>query len=557
MAGLWKHFNNLHLRAKLMISYLAVILILVLFWGGSSYAQMNTQISMIAEKDFSNLASSACTLIQNKAERAERALLVMARDSRIIEMFCSPSLTPYQQADMIINHFDPLLANINEQNEYISRVVVFTAGGLQNARHYILDIRDLTESERLLTECSSEPTWQFTGDTLAVSCKLAGVDLGADTASVSFILDTEKFFSDCVHGSSMDYLMQIRDKNGSLIYEYASIANEQAWQECAQPMEYRSDYSRPGWTVCFYANPLTQSVPAQVTIRTTMIAVMVALMLIFPLMLLMSHGFSRRIHDLKEKVEQIVPSHYEMEISSPDKDEIGEITNTIGDMVRDSRQRILKSYQESINQRDAKIQALQAQINPHFLYNTLSNLNWRAIRSGDMEMSRLLNAMSKFYRMTLNKGKILSTIGEELEHARLYMRIQCAIHNGEPAEEVYEVSEDLIDYHIPTLILQPLVENAVEHGFGSIGFENGKLGISVGLEDGQIVIRVSDNGVGISKEAAAAVLDPQEESAPGYGLRNVYHRLRLLFEDEFSMSFETGESGGTSVVIRVPPYVQP
>ena len=191
MARLWKRFNDLRLRAKLMISYLAVILILVLFWGGSSYAQMNTQISLIAENDFANLAASACTLMRNKVDRAERALLVMARDSRIIEMFCSPMLTPYQQADMVINHFDPLLANINEQNEYISQVVVFTAGGLQNARQYIRDIRSLTDSEKLLTQCSSEPTWQFTGKDLAVSCKLAGVDLGADTASVSFVLDQE------------------------------------------------------------------------------------------------------------------------------------------------------------------------------------------------------------------------------------------------------------------------------------------------------------------------------------------------------------------------------
>lgn len=551
----WKRFNDLQLHAKLVISYLAVILILVLFWGVSSYVQMNSQLAMIAESDFDALVSSTYTRIRNKADRATRALLVMARDGKIIEVFCSPVLTPYQRADMVINHFDPLLANVNEQNEYISQVMVFTGVGLLDVRHYILDIDSVTGTDSLLLYCTSEPTWQFTGDTLAVSCQLSGVDLGANSASISYIIDCDEFFSDCVQKNAMATMLRVLDRDGNLIYENSN--SDILWEDKPELFFREVKDAVTGWQICFYADPQTRTVPVTVTVRTTVIAVAVALMLIVPLMLVMSRGFSRRIQDLKEKVAQIVPSHYEMVISSTDKDEIGEITNAIGTMVEDSRQRILRSYQESIHRRDARIQALQAQINPHFLYNTLSNLNWRAIRSGDIEMSKLLNAMSKFYRMTLNKGEILSTIGDEVEHARLYMRIQCAIHNAEPAEERYAVNQDLIDYHVPTVILQPLVENAVEHGLSSVGFENGKLLISVDLENEQIVIRVSDNGNGISPEVVNSVFDPREDEKRGYGLRNVYDRLRLLFEEEFTMSFETGDAGGTTVVLRIPPYVQP
>ena len=95
------------------------------------------------------------------------------------------------------------------------------------------------------------------------------------------------------------------------------------------------------------------------------------------------------------------PRKYEMDISSPNKDEIGDITNAVGSLVQDTRQIILESYQETIARRDAQIQALQAQINPHFLYNTLSNLNWRAIARSDLDTSNLLNALSRFYRLSL------------------------------------------------------------------------------------------------------------------------------------------------------------
>lgn len=555
MARLWIKFNNLHLRTKLITSYSIVILILVLFWGISSYAQMNSQLADLAQREFDKMVTSTTSRVQNKTDRAVRALLVMARNGSVIELFSSPLLTPYQQADMVNNHFDPLLANINDQNEYISQVRVIATVGPLGVRHYFRDASRLSNEDQFLQNCTSEPTWQFSGSVLAVSCKLAGIDLGADAASISYIIDREEFFSDCIQGNTMATIVQVLDEEGQVIY--SNSGSETILESDMQLLFTQVEDYSTGWRICFYANPQNHTLPVVVTLRTTAISVVLALMLIVPLMLLMSWGFSRRIQALKEKVAKIVPSHYEMEISSAAKDEIGEITNAIGAMVEDSRRRILCSYQESINRRDAKIQALQAQINPHFLYNTLSKLNWRAIRNGDMEMSKLLNAMSRFYRMTLNKGEILSTIGDEIEHAKLYIRIQCAVHNAELAQESYEVDQDLLDYQMPTVILQPLVENAVEHGFGGIGFENGKLRICVYKDQEQIVIRVSDNGTEISPEKAQSIFEPQKGAVSGYGLRNVYDRLRLLFEEEFTMTFETEVTGGTAVVLRVPPYVQP
>lgn len=556
MKKLLHMFNNCRLRTKLLISYICLVVILLCFWGGSAYTQINRQLAGNARADFRNTFSFACLLLENKIARAQRTLTLMAEDSSVWETFSTIYLSQFQQAQSLLERFDPLLANVNQQNEYFSEVRIYTYFGLKGTRYYIRDAAAVTGAEAEYLNCGSEPRWWFDGENLTVSVKSVNADQPQSAATVTFFVDRDIFFEDCLRNQDLDYRFQVIGEDGQELFCRESIADPQAWHQNDFQILREEAVLPTGWKVVLEVNTHPMMVPATATLYTTLMAIVIALLLIVPLMLVLSYSFSKRVRVLKEQVAEIAPRKYEVEISSADKDEIGEITNAVGEMVRDTRQRILQSYQETIARRDAQIQALQAQINPHFLYNTLSNLNWRAIAKEDLETSDLLNALSRFYRLSLNNGRIISTIAQELEHVQLYMRIQCGIHGTALAQESYEVDEDLLDYDMPSIILQPLVENAVEHGIGAVGFENGRLKISVSQEQGNIVIRVCDNGPGMSPEAAAAVLDEAAE-APGYGLRNVYRRLHLFFDNQCSMRFEETPGGGSTVVLEIPPYVQP
>ena len=549
-------FNNCRLRTKLLISYVSLVVILLVFWGGSAYNQINRHLLENARSDFHNTFSFACLLLENKIARAERTLTLMAEDPSVSGTFSTMYLSQFQQAQSLLDRFDPLLANVNQQNEYLSGVRIYTYYGLKGTRSYIKDAAAVTGTEAESLSCGSDPRWWFDGENLTISVKSVNQNQPQYAATVTYLIDREIFFGDCLQDQNLDYRFLVYGDDGRELFCQESITDEAVWYGNGRHLLQEEQTIPTGWRVSLEINADPMMVPVTATLRSTLIAVAIALLLIIPLIMLLSFSFSKRIRVLKEQVAQIVPRKYEMDISSPNKDEIGDITNAVGSLVQDTRQIILESYQETIARRDAQIQALQAQINPHFLYNTLSNLNWRAIARSDLDTSNLLNALSRFYRLSLNNGRIISTISQELEHVRLYMRIQCGIHGTELAEEAYEVDEDLLDYEMPSIILQPLVENAVEHGIGAVGFENGRLNICVHEEEGNIVIRVCDNGPGMSPAAAAAVLE-QESEAPGYGLRNVYRRLHLFFDNQCDMRFDETPGGGSTVVLEIPPYVQP
>ena len=550
-----KRYANLRLGTKLLVSYSSLLVILLVFWCFSSYLQINRQLTANARTEFRNSSEFSGILLKNKLRRAEQALQLMAEDEGAVETFSAPYLSQFQQAQNLLRKFDPLLASINQQNEYLEEVRIYTYYGLKNSRSYILDAAAASGTEARYLQCGGEPTWVYADGKLAVSAKLLNFENLENAATVTFLIDREDFFRECLPNWTWDYSFGVYDREGREIYSQEQIRDSKDWGK-AELLTQSITLEEQGWTVRFQVNARPQMLSMAATLRLTVFSVLLSLAVLIPLILLWSRGFARRIGHLRETVNQIVPSRYELEIQPDSTDEIGQITETIGEMVRDTKRVIVDSYQDAIARRDAQIQALQAQINPHFLYNTLSNLNWRAIARGDMETSNLLNTMSRFYRMTLNNGQFIATIGQELEHVRLYMRIQCAIHNQELIQEQYLVDEDLLDYNMPSVILQPIVENAIEHGIGAGGFAAGRLTVAIGREEDNLVIRVSDNGPGIAPETVAAIFDEHNETV-GYGLHNVYRRLRLFFDDHCSMDFEQTPGGGTTVVLRIPPYVQP
>ena len=132
-------------------------------------------------------------------------------------------------------------------------------------------------------------------------------------------------------------------------------------------------------------------------------------------------------------------------------------------MVSRLRQLIMEVYQQKLAQKNAELTALQAQINPHFLYNSLSIINWKAIEAGEDEISYVTLALSTYYRTSLNRGETMTTVAKEIDNIRAYLKIQLVMHDNE-FRVVEQISDGLNDYMIPKLILQPLAENAIDHG---------------------------------------------------------------------------------------------
>ena len=201
-----------------------------------------------------------------------------------------------------------------------------------------------------------------------------------------------------------------------------------------------------------------------------------------------------------------------------------------------------------MSKRQAQYRALQNQINPHFLYNSLSIINWKAIEAGEDEISHVTLALSTYYRTSLNRGETMTTVAKEIDNIRAYLKIQLVMHDNE-FRVVEQISDGLNDYLIPKLILQPLAENAIDHGIDVSENENPTLWLTIREEAEHIFFEIRDNGAGMTQEKADQILTYQSS---GYGVRNVCDRIHVLYGEKGEMKIESTPGKGTRVFIRIP-----
>lgn len=181
----------------------------------------------------------------------------------------------------------------------------------------------------------------------------------------------------------------------------------------------------------------------------------------------------------------------------------------------------------------------------------MSLINWKAIEADAEDISKITLALSTFYRTSLNKGKNVMSLSDELRNMRSYLDIQLMMHDYEFDVE-FDVDESIGQYQSLNLMLQPLIENAIAHGIDVKTDGRGKLTIT-GKEDGDlIVLTVADNGVGMSDEQAARILT---EESKGYGVRNVNERIKLYYGEQYSLQIESKIGQGTKASIRIPKRI--
>ncbi len=273
----------------------------------------------------------------------------------------------------------------------------------------------------------------------------------------------------------------------------------------------------------------------------------------FLIALLLSHSINVRLLAINERMRE-ARSHPPVRLPDPGShDEIGELTDSYNYMA--TRQNLLvKRQQETAEElRISEINALQAQINPHFLYNTMDMINWLSKSGEPEEVTRAIQALSSFYKLTLSRRDPVTDIGSELEHIRLYVELQ-NMRFDEKITLTIDVPDELLSVQLPKLTLQPIIENSILHGI--LEKESGEGTIVVaGWEDGDdVVILISDDGVGMDEEALAAVLSGENKNATGTNIAvfNTHRRLQILFGEEYGLTYTSRPNKGTEVEIRIP-----
>jgi len=284
---------------------------------------------------------------------------------------------------------------------------------------------------------------------------------------------------------------------------------------------------------------------SQLIIKISLGFIGVALLLIY----ITASLFSKRIRTLIRMIRRIErgdfnPTHEEQMGS----DEIGQLHFAFEQMTTRLKSLVTEVYQKELQSKEAELDLLQAQINPHFLYNTLGSISSLAVKHQDPQIQDMVLHLAKFYRISLNKGKSILTINEELKLTQSYNAIQLIRFKGK-LNIIYTIDQSILPYSTVKLALQPFVENAVIHALWN---QDRPLNINIKgiIESNSIILSVIDDGMGMRRETLQSLFE--EKEGRGYGISNVDRRIKLKFGEYYGVKVFSKLGMGTTVQIRLP-----
>lgn len=401
-------------------------------------------------------------------------------------------------------------------------------------------------------------------DGFSINRQIVDFYTGESVGYLKVYVETKNFFKEYMTMNYDQYGISVIDSSGMVIYKNIHIS-----ESGVIPVEYIADNPSPvsyhgrkyisasgsvdqaDWKVtCFIL--FTSDEIDQILWMVILVSV-IAAVLMSALGFVISHQVTSRIDTLTAAMLKVQNGgSLLMNLPKEPHDEIGMLTEIFENMLNSINHYIEQEYKANLRIKESELKALQAQINPHFLYNCLNVINWRAVMNSDYETSHVVMSLSDFYRTALNRGKSEISVRDELKNARAYIDIQLELHNNS-FDVAYDIDQSVLDYEIINLTLQPIIENAIEHGIDSVEISvyknvKGCIKLKVYREKDNIVISVFNTGPSISEKKVEEIFGNQ---SGGYGIYNVQTRLQNRFGSMYGIKIK-GVENGTVCTVTIP-----
>ena len=270
----------------------------------------------------------------------------------------------------------------------------------------------------------------------------------------------------------------------------------------------------------------------------------------------MSRSALDRLSLLTQTMQAVENGNTDVRMEPSGDDEIAQLIGSFNQMM-DKMDALMEDKVEYGRQiKNLELKALQAQINPHFLYNSLDLINCTAISHNIPEISKMVNALNKFYRLSLSKGQEIISLHDEIKHVNLYLQIQ-NLRFDNRIQVTWDLDPEADDCRVIKIILQPLIENAVIHGIFEKPSKSGCLNISTRRSQDDIYITIQDDGVGMDAQTLTKNFTPSvsgeiADTTGGYGVRNIHDRIKLAYGERYGLSCTSTIGKGTTVTVHIP-----
>ena len=550
-------FRNLKYRYKITLLVLAagilpVVIMAVYFLRGMIETTRSQEMD-----NMENVIEQAVDTMTNQANIYENLVDYLSYSRELRDIVGMEPQSDYLTYLEYVDVIDPLLQMPQVYHNEIAGITLYSESIEVPHGNMLLPLSQ-AEGESWYSKLEDSSRMQWTvirGNSSRITVSRRFYDDEESTAVLAITLDYDAMLRPFTDRLAENMGGLILDSDGNVVYS-SVLMEEKYHPEQPESLEYiQQNYSyfmgemeETGWTFCLYrpTQLITDSVVG--LILQSLPVLILCILALAVVGYFFSKGLVQPLERLTENINQIQLGFRKVTVSSVSNDEVGVLIRSFRRMMDEMNRLISEVYESKIKLQNTEMKALQAQINPHFLYNSLSIINWKALEADQEDISKVTLALSTYYRTSLNRGETMTTVENEINNIRAYLGIQLIMHDNS-FKVIEDIDMDAGGYRIPKLILQPLVENSIDHGLDMSEKEEKCLWLTVSQDGNDLLFEVRDNGVGMEQEKADEIVSYHSK---GYGLRNVYERIRVLYGEEGNMDITSCVGEGTRIQIRVP-----
>ncbi len=573
----FKRVDSVSFGVKLLVSYMLLAMVPVIITGFFAY---QNSVQSVREHTRDNIQGTLLQMRNNiayKMEDVKRISALLTSDQSLQQLLSSrhDSWSSFETTSRYLvpalrnavnSSANPIQLSIYLINDSLPEVYDTVKDGvdpLTMPRNYQVFYADRLsqepwyETEFFQSERYDESIlWEQVGtdekyDNLSAFSKLFNLQKLEKIGFVKITVKIDQLLTEVQHSKIGEQSsLYVVDGTGRTIYS-SSGSNSPVFtmdpESEDSELVIREPISGLDWT-------LAATIPHEVFVRDagrvtnlTLLILSVNVLLILILSFSVSKYFMKRVTKLVQSLQAFMDGDLSRRIRYTGKDEFSRISDAFNNMGESIEHLIRQNYEVNLQNKEAELSTLQAQINPHFLYNALSSIS-RLAKFGETEkLNRMVLELAKFYRLALNQGQTIVSVEQELDHTRTYIEIQ-KIKYGDLLQVYYDIDPSVYPYETVKIIVQPFIENVLEHAWYG---EQIAIRLIAHLSENTIIIRVIDNGVGMSRDTLDQLIN-RDGIRIGYGIQNVDERIRLHYGDQYGVELHSRPGIGTTVVITIP-----
>lgn len=561
--SLKRKFRDMRLTGKLVVIYLLAGFVPVIIILSITYMEMKKILWDRETTILQSYVRQTTDAMDNELEIYNNLSKYISYNQSIAKIL-SADQSAYQNYEQFSTVIDPLLSSIMYFHENVNQVTIYTDASDVKHGSTVAPLKDLSDGTHAYDDLDNNIHWRIDMEnhTAFSVSRMAMLEQRGAKGVLYVSVDYDSVFQPFYTETMFDnYGLVIEDEYGNTIFAKNTFADDKAAYElnvdqfkALREME-NSGYqfidrtsNATGWNICVYKPDRLIISSVQPILIIAGVAILVSMFAGITCIHIISEFITKRIKKLQKTMKATETGNLGMVIENDSADEIGDLINGYNSMSKRLDETVNEVYQSKIKEKEYEMRALQAQINPHFLYNSLSMINWKALEADQDDISHITLALSTFYRTALNKGKNILLVKDEIANIKSYLDIQLAMHDNS-FDVVYDIDDSILKYETLNLILQPLLENAIGHGIDVKTDGRGEIRIE-GKENGDFIdFTVSDNGVGMTKTQAAMILS---KSSNGYGVSNVNERIKLYYGEQYAVKIDSTPGVGTKVMLHFP-----